>query len=192
LVSAESGGQAASGASGEQLLEALRDLEARCRQNAAGLPQQEVAPDIWAGVLFRIGEHSLLVPLEEIGEVLEVPRDVTPVPATKDWVFGIANNRGTLLPIFDLRGFLFGSPTSRSARNRVLLIRRDEVPAGLLVAEVTGIRHFEARSQAAQVPVPTEALKPFVVGGFELGESPCPVLSLRRLTLDGGFNLAAA
>lgn len=177
---------------GERLLEALRTLEARFRENAVGLPQREALLDIWAGVLFRTGEGSLLAPLEEIGEVLEVPRDVTAVPATKAWVFGIANNRGTLLPIFDLREFLFGIPTRRSARNRVLVVRRDEFSVGFLVGEVIGIRHFESQTQEARLPELHAGLEPFVVGGFELGADPCPVLSLRRMTLDARFNLAAA
>lgn len=134
----------------------------------------------------------MLAPLEEIGEVLEVPRDVTPVPATKEWVFGIANNRGTLLPIFDLRVFLFGTQTSRNARNRILVVRRDEFPLGLLVGDVTGIRHFETQMQEARVPAQPTGLEPLVVGGFDLGKGYYPVVSLRQLTLDGRFSLAAA
>jgi len=189
-VSDDPGGPIAPG--GDRLLEVLRALEARFRQNAVGLPQREAISEGWAGVLFRIGDCSVLAPLQEVGEVLEVPRDVTPVPATKAWVFGIANNRGTLLPIFDLRAFLFGIATRRSARNRILVVRREEFPVGLLVSDVTGIRHLDARSQRAQVLEPPTGLKPFVVGGFELRGDSCPVLSLSRLTLDTKFNLAAA
>ena len=179
--------------SGEQLLDALRAYEERCREHATGLPQRESLPDIWAGVLFRVGELSLLAPLEEIGEMLEVPAEVTPVPATRAWVFGIANNRGTLLPIFDLRAFLFGSATRSGSRNRVLVVRRDEFPVGLLVSDVTGIRHFQEQSQA--VPIRKElrdVLQPFVLGGFELESEPCPVFSLRRLTQDARFGVVAA
>jgi twitching motility protein PilI len=175
-----------------QLLDALRDLEERCRENAAGLPQREATPDIWAGVLFRMGERSLLAPLEEIGEVLEVPGEITPIPGTRSWVFGIANNRGTLLPIFDLRAFLLGSPTSRGSRNRVLVVRREKFPVGLLVGDVTGIRHFEEKSRAEKTPELPEALTPFIVGGFELGTNTYPVLSVRRLTRDAKFNQVAA
>ena len=174
-----------------QLFDALHTLEARCRDNAAGLPQQEALPEIWAGVLFRIGELAILSPLEEVGEILEVPREVTPVPGTKDWVFGIANNRGTLLPMFDLRAFLFGAATGRSVRNRVLVVRRDEFPVGLLVGDVTGIRHFEEKSRVQQIPEIPDALEPFVSGSFKRGRRPYPVCSLRQLTVDSKFNLTA-
>jgi len=186
-VSEDRGGSVALG--GEQLFDAMCVLEARCRENAVGLPQQEAQRDLWSGVLFRIGELSLLAPLEEISEVLNVPREVTPVPATRDWVFGIANNRGTLLPMFDLRGFLFGGPTKRSPKSRVLVARRDEFPVGLLVGDVTGIRHFASRLQAQPGQGLPETLAPFVVGSFVVGAAPCQVFSVRRLTLDARFNL---
>ena len=177
---------------GEQLFDALCLLEARCRDNAAGLPQREALPDIWAGVLFRIGELAVLIPLEEVGEILEVPREVTQVPGTKGWVFGVANNRGTLLPMFDLRSFLFDSATSRSARNRVLVVQRDEFPVGLLVGDVTGIRHFDVKTQTEQVPELPELLAPFALGSFKTGTTSYPVISVRRLTLDARFSLTGA
>ena len=43
---------------GADLLEALRVLERRCRENAAGLPTREATPDVWAGVLFRVGDKD--------------------------------------------------------------------------------------------------------------------------------------
>lgn len=180
------------GTGGEKLLAALRSLEERCREHVAALPQREAVPGIWAGVLFRIGDLSLLAPIEEIGEVLELPVDITPVPATRAWVLGIANNRGTPLPIFDLRAFLFGSATDSGSRNRVLVMRRDEFPLGLLVSDVIGIRHFDEEKQAARIPTPPDAVEPFVVGGFELASEPHPVLSLHRLTQDARFGQVAA
>lgn len=178
--------------SGEQLFQALCDLQTRCQNNAAGLPQSELLPNVWAGLLFRIAEIPVLAPLEEVGQILEVPQDITPVPGTRDWVFGVANNRGTLLPIFDLRGFLFGVATGRSTRNRVLVVQRDESPVGLLVGDVTGIRHFEAKSQAQQAGNLPDAIVPFCAGSFELGERSYPVFSVRRMTLDPRFSLTGA
>lgn len=72
--------------------------------------------------------------------------------------------------------------TSAQSRNRVPVVRRDEFPVGLLVGDVSGIRHFQEQTRA--VPIPKElpdALQPFVLGGFELESEPYPLFSLRRL-----------
>lgn len=177
---------------GTALFAALYALDVRCRANAAGLPEREIRADIWAGVLFDVGNLSLLAPLDEIGEVLEVPREATPIPGAKEWVFGVANNRGTLLPMFDLQAFLAGSATSRSAKNRVLVVRRGEFPVGLLVGGVTGIRHFEANAKTLQLPDLPATLVPYVSGGFKRSTDVYPVFSVLRLTQDERFNLAGA
>lgn len=176
----------------EQLFRALWILDQRCRENAVGLPERDKRADIWAGVLFYLGELPLLAPLEEIGQVLEVPPEATPIPGTKDWVFGVANNRGTLLPMFDLQAFLSGSSTSRNPRNRVLVVRRDEFPLGLLVSGVTGIRHFQKKSHTQAIPDLPAMVAPYVSGGFRQDRDFYPVFSVSRLTQDEKFNLVGA
>jgi twitching motility protein PilI len=175
----------------DDLFAALVELERRCRAHAVGLPQREKPPEIWAGILFRVGQIPLLADLDEIAEVLEFPKDITPVPATRPWVRGVANNRGTLLPIFDLRGLLFEAPTTRNPRNRVLVVRDAEVPFGLLVSDVTGIRRFDAAVRQDS-PAVHDAIKPLVTGSFLLGQEQCPVFSVRRMAQDARLGLAAA
>jgi twitching motility protein PilI len=174
------------------LFVALRELERRCQAHAVGLPQREKPPEVWAGILFRVGQIPLLANLEEIAEVLEFPRDITPVPATRTWVRGVANHRGTLLPIFDLRGLLFEAPTVRNPKNRVLVVRDAEVPFGLLVSDVTGIRRFDAAAVRQDLPDLHGAIRPLVTGSFSVGTEQYPVFSLRRMAQDARLNLAAA
>jgi twitching motility protein PilI len=177
---------------GEELLGALRAIELRCREYGAGLPAEERAPEIWAGVLFVVGDARFLAPLEAVCELLEVPRDITLVPGAKPWVVGVANNRGTLLPIFDLQAFLFGASSGRSPRQRVLVVRQGELPLGLLVGEVIGIRHFESSARRSEAPAPGPGMDELLTGGFLLGSETCPVFEPGRLRGDPRFALAAA
>lgn len=177
---------------GERYLAALREIDQRCRQSSPGLPQVEEAPQVWKGVLFRVAGRLTLAPLDQVREVLDPPTDVTAIPGTMRWVVGVANNRGTLLPIYDLQGFLTGTPGVARARSRVLVVRQEELPFGLLVGDVIGIRNFEATARVEEAPMPDDALGPFVIAGFKLGEEMYPVFSLERLALDVRFNQAAA
>jgi twitching motility protein PilI len=178
--------------SADTLFAALSDLDHRCREHAAGLPQREKAAEAWAGILFRVGRISLLAELAEIAEVLEFPRDATPVPAAKNWVSGVANNRGALLPIFDLGGLLLDIPTTRNPKNRVLVARQAEVPFGLLVGDVTGIRRFDAAAAGQTLPDVPPTVRPLIEGSFLIAGERCPVFSLRRMALDGRLGSAAA
>jgi twitching motility protein PilI len=184
--------EASTAGSGEDLFAALRSLERRCRDHAAGMPRGEANPDAWAGVLYAVGGVRLLSALQDVAEVLELPEEITRVPASQPWVRGIANNRGTLLPIFDLQRFLFDVATLRSPMNRVLVVRRDGPSYGLLVSEVIGIRHFEPSGRVSRVPRIGDGIDELIEGGYGLGNQAYPVLSLQRLGGATRFGNAAA
>jgi twitching motility protein PilI len=67
---------------------------------------------------------------------------VSRIPGAKEWVRGVANVRGTLLPILDLKGFLLGEMTKMTRETRILVMQHKGVVAGLLVEGVMGMRQF--------------------------------------------------
>ncbi len=91
---------------------------------------------------------------EETREVLSYPSVVTRVPGAKPWIRGIANVRGQLLPVVDLRAYPGGGMTNTNRSTRVLVAKHREVPAGLLVDEVLGFRRF-ADGDFSATPPPT-------------------------------------
>ena len=93
-------------------------MERRSRAAAAGaLGGGDVSLEEWVGVGFRLGTERFLVPRGEVREVLMVPPAITRVPGAKSWVRGLANVRGHLLPVVDLKEFL-GSGVGGTERTR--------------------------------------------------------------------------
>ncbi len=179
-------------ASGAALFDLLVELDTRCRTRGAGLPDAAARADFWAGVLFRLGDHALLAPLAEVVEVLETPPDITAVPGTKSWFLGVANNRGTLLPIIDLDALNRGEPAAVEHTDRILVVRQSDLPCGLLVNAVIGIRHFEHTGRVAPAAAGIGVLESFVEGAFMNGERPLAVLGLERMLADPLLNAALA
>lgn len=177
---------------GHELLQRIRSLEARCVRHAAGLPARTPPPRIWTMVVFRMAGQTLLAPLEQIAEVLTIPAQVTRVPGTKSWVLGVANNRGTLLPIYDVDGCLIGTPSRRTALERVLVVRQEELPFGVLVGGPVGIHHCQATMAVRVSPNAYGALSPLLDGGYLRGAERLPVVNLARLRDLPQFGSAAA
>jgi twitching motility protein PilI len=177
---------------GGRLFGILAGLDDRYRAIATRLPDAAPPVEVWAGVLFRVREQRFLAPLDEIAEVLEIPADLTPVRGAKPWALGVANNRGTLLPIFDLGALTLGAKPSRRDSDRVLVVRQDELPCGLAVTEAVGIRHFEVTSGIPEAPTGLGLLAPFAASAFPLGGKPVPVLSLKRVIADPMLGHGAA
>src|SRR3990172_10655694 len=115
----------------------LRDIERRSRQHAVGLPLQVEVKQTWSGVAFRLADNHLVAALLEVREILTYPA-LAPVPGAKDWVKGIANVRGNLLPIINLQSYLGRHGALAGRRSRVLVIQQAGGFGGLVVDEEIG------------------------------------------------------
>ncbi|MFY9607149.1 MAG: chemotaxis protein CheW [Blastocatellia bacterium] len=83
-------------------------------------------------VVFKIGAEEFAVDILLTKEVL-VPREITPVPDTEEFVEGVMNLRGNLLPIIDLRKRLRARATPTQREHRIVIANIDDRTAGLIV-----------------------------------------------------------
>jgi twitching motility protein PilI len=183
---------AAGSTAGQAILAGLQALDRRCIDHGAGLPRLPTPPPVMTMVVYRVAGRVLLSPLQQVAKVLTVPSQITRVPGTRPWVLGVANNRGTLLPIYDIEGSLMGTPARRTAQDRILVVRQQELPFGILVGGPVGVHHC-TENMAAQVSAASLGpLGPLVEGGYMRGIERLPVISLGRLSELPQFASAAA
>ena len=172
--------------------ELLKELEKRSRTvTTTNAPEASAAPE-WVGVACRMGGETFLIAREETREVLGYPAVITRIPGAKSWVRGLANVRGSLLPMLDLRQFL-GSGTTAAGRNtRVVVVNHREIPAGLVVDEVLGFRRFAESEFNAEAPPTVIRCEAYLAGAFRRGGEVWPVLSLKALVESQSFLQAAS
>jgi len=169
----------------------LRELESVCQQRAAGLPQQRAITKPWTGIAFRIGDVNLVAAVDDVREILYYPR-LAVVPGAKGWVRGVANIRGTLMPIIDLKHYLGQTPVDINSRSRVLIIHYDELWAGLLVDDVAGLKHFQQDSSRAVAAELQSALKSYLTGAYQHQNTDWYVFSFKDLAENPEFVRIAA
>lgn len=88
-------------------------------------------------VVVRLGSGRFAVSLASVAEVGRVPA-VTRIPGGPDWLAGVANWRGRLMPVLDLRGLLGAERTPFGSSARIVVIVDDGVSAGVVVDGVEG------------------------------------------------------
>jgi twitching motility protein PilI len=172
--------------------ELLAELERRGRAVSAQLNQETAGGREWVGVALRMAGDLYLVAREETREVLGVPASTTRVPGAKGWIKGLANVRGQLLPIVDLRQFLGSGVTPVTRNTRVVVVNHREIPAGLLVDEVLGFRRFAEGEFSGEAPPTVARCERYLAGSFRRGQDQWPVLSLRQVLESPSFAEAAA
>jgi twitching motility protein PilI len=172
--------------------ELLAELERRGRLVSAQPGQEGDAGNEWVGVALRMAGDLYLVAREETREVLGVPASTTRVPGAKAWIKGLANVRGQLLPIIDLRLFLGSGATPVTRNTRIVVVNHRDIPAGLLVDEVLGFRRFADNEFSGEAPPTVARCERYLAGAFRRGQEQWPVLSLRQVLESPAFTEAAA
>jgi twitching motility protein PilI len=167
-------------------IQLLHDIEQLSIRVAKGLPQREDIKEHWSGIAFRIGDFHFVAPLQQVNEILHYPA-LTTFPGTKSWVKGIANIRGSLVPVMDLSAYLGKRHIGVNNQSRIMVVNREHITVGLLVDEVQGLKHFDDAEKTTSVTRFDDALKDYVQGAFRQQQNEFLVFNLDALAYHPEF-----
>lgn len=133
----------------------LKTIEQQIEKDGAEIPA-ETGSGSWQAVAFEQAGASLLLDMAQVREVLPLP-PYTRLPGVKNWVVGISNVRGQILPIIDFGSYLEQAPSRSNPAHRVLVVKNNDVELGLMVDRVLGMKQQvdasgEASSKLDELP----------------------------------------
>jgi twitching motility protein PilI len=161
--------------------ELLKQLDARCRVNSSGLPVARGVIEDWLGIGFAINDMPLLARMDEVEEILPMPETIR-VPGVKSWVIGLANIRGSLMPVLDMNGYLNSTSTQIRKESRILIVNNQGVLAALLVDEVFGLRRFKPEEHREETVPDAGTLGNYLSGVFIDQVRRWSVFNVEKLT----------
>lgn len=100
--------------------------------------KREVRHDLQQYVAFRVSGEVYGLAIHEIEEISKVFL-TTHVPRTADFLLGIGNVRGRIMPVIDLARRLRLREFQRGRAARVLIVNFNEEPYGMVVDEVIDV-----------------------------------------------------
>ena len=169
--------------------ETLLDYEERSLAHVAGRPEMVEAPGHWRGVGFRLGQRRLVSSFEEVVEILPLPA-VTAVPGSQPWMLGVANVRGNLLPVVDLKQFMEGERTITHEGQRCLVIRQAGGNVAVIIDELFGQRTFNDSHRTDLAGENDGRYANFVSQVYRLAEQSWGVFNMSLLTRTPEFRQA--
>jgi twitching motility protein PilI len=155
-----------------------------------GVPEEVDVPGHWRGVGFGLGGRRLVSAFDEVVEIMPMPQ-ITHVPGTQPWMLGVANVRGTLLPVVDLKQFLEGERTAMHANQRVLVVRQGGGNVAVLIDQLYGQRSFND-SQKTAMAEDESRYGHFIKQVYRVGDNDWGVFSMSMLSRTPEFRQAAA
>ena len=106
---------------------------------------------------FRIGRETFGLPIAMVREIVRVP-EITSVPNAPDYIEGVINLRGRIIPIVDLRKRFGQKSFEPNKKNRIVVVELGARTFGLIV---------NSASEVLRIP-PSEIEEPHNV--FQEGE----------------------
>jgi purine-binding chemotaxis protein CheW len=96
-------------------------------------------------VVFRLIDEEYGVPIEAVQEIVRVPDELTRVPKTADFIEGVVNLRGVILPVVDQRR-RFGLPDlARNDRQRIMVFMIHGARTGFIVDSVSEVMRIPGK-----------------------------------------------
>jgi len=111
---------------------------------------------------YRVAGFGFLVGERVLSEVVIAPT-IFPVPKAPEWLLGLANVRGNIVPVFDLWKFVRTQMPERDTRT-VLVLNLGEAAVGLVIDNLP--KPVPLDSQTVRTAPPAPALQPFLGRGL--------------------------
>jgi purine-binding chemotaxis protein CheW len=134
-----------------QRAEAL--LEARARQLARPLAEPAGPGAVTEVIVFSLARERYALDAALVREIVRFA-DFTPVPGAADFLVGVTNLRGEILPVFDLHRFFDLPSRGLTDQSRVVVLGHDRRELGVLADEtheVVSVRADEVRAPAPSI-----------------------------------------
>lgn len=169
----------------DQLIEAI-DEEIEDGFEIAEGPERATVPEPAVReeqfVSFSLAGTEYAVPIQNVTEITYLP-EVTPLPNVPEWVLGVANLRGDLISMVDLRAFFGMDRAILTGSNRMLVGKttHDDLTVGLIIDGAHGIRYLAVDDIDKPTADIESQIAPYLYGAYEQDERLLVLLDLDQV-----------
>lgn len=112
-------------------------------------------------VEFGIENEQYAIRIQDIHEIIKI-QNITPIPNMKNFVKGVINLRGTIVPVISLRCLFDMAEAEVTKSSRIVVVHHHEEAIGIMVDYVNKVTTF------SDIQLPPERVGG-VTGGFFTG-----------------------
>ena len=133
---------------------------------------------------FRIGRETFGLPISIVREIVRVP-EITSVPNAPDYIEGVINLRGRIIPIVDLRKRFGEKAFEPSKKNRIVVVELETRCIGLIVNSASEVLRIPPSDIEEPHNVFREGEVSYITGVGKLNGRLVILLDLSRILQPG-------
>lgn len=131
-------------------------------------------------IVFKLRNEQYGVDLQQIRSI-ERLQSVTEVPQSENFIKGIINLRGEIIPLIDLKERLHGTEAEHLDSTRILIIQIGETLVGLIVDAATDVKDIDASQIQPAPPLVGGITKEYLKGVITIEEKLLILLDLEKI-----------
>jgi len=133
---------------------------------------------------FRIGRETFGLPISMVREIIRVP-DITAVPNAPNYIEGVINLRGRIIPVVDLRKRFGEKSFEPNKKNRVVVVELETRAIGLIVNSASEVLRISPSEIEEPNNVLHEGELDYITGVGKLKGRLVMLLDLNRILQRG-------
>lgn len=136
--------------------------------------------DINKFVVFKLGSEDCGIDIQKV-TTIEKTVSITRVPKTPDFIRGVINLRGEIIPVMDLRIRLNLPPIEDMEDTRIIIIKIGEISAGMVVDSVEEVLQLAEESIENIANFSSDLSLDYILGVGKVNNRIVTLLNLEKL-----------
>jgi purine-binding chemotaxis protein CheW len=136
----------------------------------------------------RIGDENYAFEIQYVTEIIGIQK-ITKVPNIKEYIKGIINLRGIIIPVVNIRTRFGMEEIDYNDRTCIVVIRIHERTIGLIVDEVYEVYSIASNDIDPRPPINKSKNSNFIKGIGKLADNVSLILDLTKLLFDEDYML---
>lgn len=132
-------------------------------------------------LVFRLSTEEYGIDIQKITTIIERDMSIARVPKTPDFIKGVINLRGEIIPIINLRKRFNLVEEADTEETRIIIIKLDEIVIGLIVDSVAEVIELGDDSIENITNIAGDLSLDYINGVGKVGDRIITLLNLEKL-----------
>jgi purine-binding chemotaxis protein CheW len=131
---------------------------------------------------FYIDNHLFAIPSKQIVEIITI-QEITYIPNLPDFVKGVTNIRGKIVPLIDLRIKFHMESSPYDQQTCIIITETETHSVGYIVDKVSDVTNIAA-DQISDPPKATDSFAGYITGITKINQKITYILDVEEIILD--------
>ncbi len=137
---------------------------------------------------FKVANEDYAVGIKYVTEIVGI-QDFKKVPDVPEFIKGVINLRGKVIPIMDVRTRFGLKPQEYTDRTCIIVLEVEGVPTGVVVDEVSDVREMVPEDISPPPSWKKDEGKSVISGLGKLGDMVCTILDVEKFLFSKDVDL---